>query len=259
MQVDPYRWHLTPSWLAHLYKAVTQQHHKELIPILRSVLRPDAVIFDVGAHAGQFAKLFASLAPAGRIWSFEPGSYARSILGMALWLNRVGNVTVVPMGLGESCSIGTLTLPVKRPGSYGFGLAHLGPSEARWSRVAAEPIALGTIDRFVESQSIDRLDFIKADIEGWEAAMLRGGLATLARLQPILLLELSADHLARAGDSLDGIFTTLRDLGYAPFLPDRSGRLAPLAAMNEGDIWWLPGHATAGRIDRDGSVRPSPP
>jgi FkbM family methyltransferase len=258
MQIEPYRWHLTPSWVAHLYKAVTQQHHKELIPILRSVLRPDAVIFDVGAHAGQFAKLFASLAPAGRIWSFEPGSYARSILGMALWLNRVSNVTVVPMGLGETCAIGTLTLPVKRPGSFGFGLAHLGPSEARWSRVAAEPIALGTIDRFVETQRIDRLDFIKADIEGWEAAMLRGGLATLERLRPMLLLELTENHLARAGDSLTGIFTTLRDLGYRPYLPDGAGGLAPLEAMREGDIWWLPKEAAPRHAQHDGSGKPRP-
>ncbi|MGB8843715.1 MAG: FkbM family methyltransferase, partial [Aliidongia sp.] len=154
MRLEPYRWRLSPSWLAHLYKAVVRQHHTELIPILRPLLAPDAVIFDVGAHAGQFAKLFAKLAPAGRVWSFEPGSYARSILRLSLCLNRIDNVTVVPMGLGESCAIGTLTLPIKRRGSFGFGLAHLGQTEERWRRVAAEPIALGTIDRFVETQGI---------------------------------------------------------------------------------------------------------
>jgi hypothetical protein len=129
MRLEPYRWRLSPSWLAHLYKAVMRQHHKELIPILRPLLAPDAVIFDVGAHAGQFAKLFAQLAPAGRVWSFEPGSYARSILALSLWLNRIANVTIVPMALGETCTIGTLTLPIKRPGAFVFGLAHLGQSE----------------------------------------------------------------------------------------------------------------------------------
>ena len=89
------------------------------------------------------------------------------------------NATIVPIALGERLGIGTLNLPVKRPGSYGFGLAHLGAVEARWSRVAAEPIAIGTIDEFVQSQRLERLDFIKADIEGWEAAMLRGGIVIL--------------------------------------------------------------------------------
>jgi FkbM family methyltransferase len=239
MQVEPYRWRLSAGYLAHLYKAVTQQHHRELIPLLQPLVPKDAVVFDVGAHAGQFAKLFARLAPQGRIWSFEPGGYARSILGTALWLNGIGNVTIVPMGLGERFGIGTLNLPVKRSGSFGFGLAHLGEGEARWSRVAAEPIAIGTLDGFVEAQGIDRLDFVKADIEGWEAALLRGGLAALRRFRPALLLELTQGHLARAGDTLDGAYALLRDLRYAPHLPER-GRLVPIEDRREGDIWFLP-------------------
>jgi FkbM family methyltransferase len=241
MQAEPYRWRLTPTYLAHLYKAVAQQHHRELLPILRRLVPRDGIIFDVGAHAGQFAKLFAQVAPAGRVWSFEPGSYARSILGAALWANRIDNVTVVPIGLGEACAIGTLTVPVKRPGSFGFGLAHLGGAEARWSRVATEPIALGTIDDFVDAQDIDRLDFIKADIEGCEAAMLRGGRDTLRRLQPALLLELTDGHLARLGDTLAGTVALLQGLGYRPFQPDASGALVPLSTVPDGDIWWLPG------------------
>jgi FkbM family methyltransferase len=239
MQVEPYRWRLSPSYLAHLYKAVAQQHHKELLPLLRPLVAPDAVVFDIGAHAGQFAKLFARLAPQGRVWSFEPGGYARSILRTALWLNGIGNVGVVPMGLGDGFGIATLHLPVKRRGSLGFGLAHLGASEARWDRVAAEPILLGTLDGFVQSQGIARLDFIKADIEGWEAAMLRGAAVTLRRLRPALLLELTAGHLARAGDTLAGTYALLRELGYAPFLP-AGGRLAPAPDLGEGDIWFLP-------------------
>jgi FkbM family methyltransferase len=240
MHIDPYRWRLTPTYLAHLYKAVGQQHHRELIPILRSLLAPDAVIFDVGAHAGQFAKLFSRLAPEGRVWSFEPGSYARSILRTALWLNGIANVCVVPIGLGDRAGIGTLSLPEKRPGSFGFGLAHLGDAEARWRRVAVEPIALGTIDDFACSQTIDRLDFVKADIEGWEAAMLRGGAGTLRRLQPALLLELTDAHLARAGDSLAGTWALLQGWGYAAFRPDGPAGLAPVETPAEGDIWWLP-------------------
>jgi FkbM family methyltransferase len=240
MRLEPYRWRLSSSWLAHLYKAVARQHHKELVPILRPLLAPDAVIFDVGAHAGQFAKLFAHLAPAGRVWSFEPGSYARSILRLSLWLNRIGNVTIVPMGLGETCAIGTLALPIKRPGVFGFGLAHLGQSEERWTHVAVEPIALGTIDRFVETQGIIQVDFIKADIEGWEGAMLRGGFEVLRRLRPVLLLELNETHLNRAGDTLSGVFAMLRDLGYRPYVPDGIGRLTPLDSISGGDVWWLP-------------------
>jgi FkbM family methyltransferase len=240
MQVEPFRWRPSGTYLAHLWKAVTQQHHKALLPTLRRLVPRDAVIFDVGAHAGQFAKLFAGLAPDGRIWSFEPGSYARSILRVALWLNGIRNVSVAPMALGETPGVGTLSVPVKRPGSYGFGLAHLGAAETRWQRIAAEPIALATIDGFAAAQAIDRLDFIKADIEGWEASMLRGGLETIRRLHPRLLLELDGHHLERAGDTLDGAFALLAGLGYRPFTLDKADRLVPLAVPADGDVWWLP-------------------
>ncbi|HVJ54934.1 MAG TPA: FkbM family methyltransferase [Aliidongia sp.] len=240
MQIEPFRWSPSGTYIAHLWKAATQQHHRELLPALRRLIPRDAVIFDVGAHAGQFAKLFASLAPDGRVWSFEPGSYARSILRVALWLNRVRNVSVVPMGLGETQGVASLSLPVKRPGSYGFGLAHLGAAEARWSRVAVEPIALTTLDGFAAAQGIDRLDFIKADVEGWEGAMLRGGIETLWRLKPRLLLELDTGHLARAGDTLGGTFELLAKLGYRPYSLDPSGGLVPVADPEEGDILWLP-------------------
>ena len=46
------------DWVAHVLKAGFQQHHRELIPLFAPHIAEDAVIVDVGAHAGQFARLF---------------------------------------------------------------------------------------------------------------------------------------------------------------------------------------------------------
>jgi len=58
---------LTPrqraSWLAHLFKAATQRHHTDLRPLFAPHVPEDAVVIDIGAHAGQFSKLFATMAP----------------------------------------------------------------------------------------------------------------------------------------------------------------------------------------------------
>jgi len=40
------------TWLAHLFKACFKQHHRELRAPLSRFIGPDAVVFDVGAHAG---------------------------------------------------------------------------------------------------------------------------------------------------------------------------------------------------------------
>jgi FkbM family methyltransferase len=236
----PYlRWHASPTYLAHLFKAVFKQHHKLLIPLLRRVIPEDGVVLDVGAHAGQYAKIFSRLAPRGQIYAFEPGSYARSILRVALACNRCRNVAVVPVALGACEGTEILTVPVKRPGSYGFGLAHFGP-ETRFPTTEREVVGVSTIDRMVELLGLTRLDFIKADIEGWELQLMRGGERAIRRFRPVMLLELNAQGLARAGDDLATAFAAIAGLGYRPAAGDLTGALTPVAGPRIGDIWWLP-------------------
>ena len=89
-------WRPSLRFFAHAAKAAFLRHHREMEPALRRLLPPDAVILDVGAHRGQFTKLFARLAPSGLVVAVEPGTYARAVLRVALWPNRVGNALVVP-------------------------------------------------------------------------------------------------------------------------------------------------------------------
>jgi len=239
MQVRPYRWRPSGSFAAHLWKAVTQQHHRALAPLIAQLVPGDAVVFDVGAHAGQFAKLFARRAAQGRVYAFEPGSYARSILRSAIWLNRLPNVAIVPVALGAETRLNVLTVPVKRSGASAFGLSHFGPAQARWNTVTEELVAQTTVDEAVSVLALTRLDLIKADIEGWELQMLRGARATLERLRPRLMLELSAGHLARAGDRSEDVFDFLASYRYRAFSM-AGGRLVRASVLSDGDYCFLP-------------------
>jgi FkbM family methyltransferase len=240
MRIDPYRWNLSSSTLAHLFKAITQQHHRALKSTIVRLVPPASVVFDVGAHAGQYTKLFARAAAEGRVYAFEPGSYARSILRTVVYLHRLDNVVVLPLALSGISGLGTLTVPLKNRGSLGFGLAHLGTPGDRWDRITQEIVALTTLDTVVAVLGLDRVDFIKADIEGWELRFLHGSRATLRRFRPHLLLELTGDHLARAGDRLDEAFAFLEELGYAAFEFVPGGELVPVAARRDGDFWFIP-------------------
>jgi len=53
----PPRGRVRLTFAAHLFKAITRRRHLELIPIPRPLPPEDAVVFDVGAHAGRMAKL----------------------------------------------------------------------------------------------------------------------------------------------------------------------------------------------------------
>ncbi len=203
------------AWLAHVFKAVTQQHHRELIPLFAPFVPRDALVLDVGAHAGQFAKLFAAMAPRGRVFAFEPSAYARSILTPAMAVGGRGRVEIVPVGLSDQPGERVLHTPIKRRGGLGFGIAHLGaPGDGEG---ADQTVALTTLDGFAKARGLVRLDFVKMDIEGWELRALMGGGRTLARFRPTLYLEIDAVMLARAGDDPPSLFGWLQALGYRAY------------------------------------------
>ena len=54
-----------------------------------------------------------------------------------------------------------------------------------------------------------------------------------------MLIELSAPHLARAGDRLDDAFAFLSGLGYTAFELAPGGGLVPVAAPHDGDFWFI--------------------
>ena len=234
-----YAGRVTPAFFAHLFKAVVKQHHRELVPLFRQVVARDAIVFDVGAHAGQFAKLFARLADRGFVFAFEPQSYARRILAAAIRCNRLKNVAVLPMALGDAAGVAMLSLPVKPSGSYGFGLANLGA--ARGGRNAeTEAVAVATLDQCVAALALNRLDLVKADIEGAELMMLKGATRTLETMRPALYLELDPSHLARCGGTLAEAWEFLTARDYRAYDPAPGRDRAPLAEPSGGDILWLP-------------------
>jgi FkbM family methyltransferase len=212
---------LTPrqraSWLAHLFKASTRQHHRELHTLFAPHVPRDGVIVDIGAHAGQFSKLFARMAPAGHVYAFEPSAYARSIMEPALRVNRIRNVTLTPAGLSDAAGRLTLHTPLKRSSALGYGVAHLGEASAATTATIDQAVELTTLDDFVALRGLARLDLIKADVEGWELRALKGGQAALRRFQPALYLEIDDVLLTRAGDSPGALFDWLGALGYRGF------------------------------------------
>jgi len=235
--IAPYRGRITAGLLAHLFKAVFKQHHREMRPLLAPLIPHDAVVFDVGAHAGQYTKLFARRARHGRVYAIEPQNYARRILRAAIRFNRLRNIEILPLALGAAPGTAILTIPVKASGSYGFGLAHLGP-HTRSGAAETETVKVTTLDTLAATLGLKRLDFIKADIEGWEQAMLEGGRATLTRFKPALLIELDDEYLRRAGGSVAAVWRMLTELGYRAYAGEPGG--AALDRPHGGDILFLP-------------------
>ena len=205
------------TYLAHLFKAITRKHHLEYLPVLKSSLSDDSIIIDVGAHSGQFTKLFSTIVPDGRVYAFEPGSYASSILKKVIDVHRLKNVTHVNKGLGEHYNKELLNIPVKKSGSLGFGLSHLGNDKQDVRTTLSETIEIITLDSFAEHERLEKINFIKADIEGWEMQLLLGAKSIIQKWHPILTLEVNRFFLSRAENTPEQLWKFLSDNGYEVF------------------------------------------
>jgi FkbM family methyltransferase len=189
-----------------------------------SFIKADSVILDVGANIGMLTMPFARAAGRGHVWSFEPDPNNRARLAEHVGLNALGNVTVLPVGLGE------------RSGS--FELYKVVASNSGMNRIlqgtAADPalphatIHVERLDDLWPTLGAARLDVMKIDVEGFEFSVLRGARATIERFQPVLFIELVDGNLRENGASAAELVAWLSSLDYS-ILEAESGRpLDPL-------------------------------
>lgn len=140
-------------------------------------IEPDDVVFDVGSWVGDFAA-YASVKKA-TVYAFEPSSklYNHTLLKTAE-LN--GNIYPVKKGLGDVSA----KVDIDETLSNSLSLK----IDAQQSHGADGTIEITTVDDFVRDNGLNRVDFIKADIEGHERYMLMGARETLGRFAPKLAI-----------------------------------------------------------------------
>lgn len=193
---------------------------EEEVAGLRSLVRPGAVCLDIGAEYGLYTWSLSALAgPTGKVHSVEPLHGPETWLRTAAALLGCDNVVVHRIALGARAQDGTMSLPRRRLLPV-HGRAYLtegssgpGPNvEFASSRPVRTPVR--TVDGLCHHMGLDRVDFIKADVEGAEAAVLSGARRTLLRHRPALLLEIEDRHLEKYGMKSGDLVSWLGALDY---------------------------------------------
>ena len=144
--------------------------------LFAAAAKPGAVVYDVGANVGFYSLLAARRAgPAGTVVAFEPLLRNLLFLRRHLELNRVANVDVVEAAVSEST------------GLQSFSTEHHA-SMGRLATDGALQVRTVSLDDVVFKDGRPRPHLIKMDIEGGEAAALRGGRRVLEECRPTLFL-----------------------------------------------------------------------
>ncbi|MEU4447901.1 FkbM family methyltransferase [Actinosynnema sp. NPDC050801] len=187
---------------------------------LRDVVRPGDVCVDIGAALGLYTVSLSRLVgPQGTVHSIEPLVFAHPALSFLLRPREGRNVVRHAVALGVSEGRELMSVPVRHgtpvtgrsfltSGADGLG------SNAEFADHLEVLVRTDTLDRFCAANAIDRLDFVKADVEGAELRVLQGGSETIERFRPKLLLEIEERHVLRFGYRARDVRDWLADRGY---------------------------------------------
>jgi FkbM family methyltransferase len=201
--------------------------------LMRHVLHSGMVAIDGGANDGLYS-LFASrlVAPGGRVVAVEPSSREFSRLEANLRLNAAANVTALRLALGQAP--GQARLAVAEAGHEGQNTIGEHVSNPKVETARHEDVEVDTIDRLVGQLGLERVDWVKLDVEGSEVAALRGGIETIQRYAPLVQVEVEAERLASQGMTKTDVVELLTELGYGLFVFDpTTGRLREAAIPDE--------------------------
>lgn len=150
---------------------------------LQHFLGPGQVFVDVGANVGVFTvKAAKEVGNDGLVIAVEPFIETAFRLSQNVQANGYRNVRIRNFCIGRDTGHARLHLNKNKPNSFS-----LIPNDNADS-VSVLSVSLDDLCRW---ENLERLDYLKIDAEGAEAAVLEGGQEAISRFRPIVQVEVT--------------------------------------------------------------------
>jgi len=197
------------------------------------LLSPGMTVVDGGANIGEYTLLASTaVGEGGTVHSFEPIPDNFNRLRGHVAVNGLHNVRMQQAALWDRTTTLTLGRDADLPG-------HGGAWSAGAQSGTVESVPAVSLDDYVASEAVERVDAVKLDIEGAEPSAVQGMLATLERDKPVMLVELH--EAARAASTAAAVMALVEPLGYRLWRidkedPARCGPVEDVAAMPPANV-----------------------
>lgn len=146
--------------------------------LLNHHLRPGMVVIDIGAHLGEYTLRASQLVgKTGQVHAFEPDPIVFRYLQQNAARSPLGNITVHQSAVANQQ--GEMQFAVQGEPS----ISSLIPSSGAFRQAPVRTISVPvqTIDAYCTEHNLERVDFIKIDIEGAELLAFNGAEEVLSR------------------------------------------------------------------------------
>ena len=172
---------------------------------LNRLLKPGSVVFDIGANIGYFTFLMSKLVGNnGQVHCFEPMDHAFKRLCFNMTLNPhlpLHNIRLHNKALSWCNSTSVECFESQ------FSSRVLAHSESKM-------VDFITLDDYFTDTLLDRLDFVKIDVDGYDYNVVQGGINVLRKYKPVVMAELCNRALLERGSDVSKYVTLFLECGY---------------------------------------------
>lgn len=185
----------------------------DLIEVARQIIGKKGVVWDIGANFGLFSfGLIPWLDSSSRFDLFEANPQLQIPLQASRSLqDKMERVHLHPYGVGRS--EGKLHFQIDRKN---LGASYVSDS-------GGMEISVISLDDFFKKNSIEKVDFMKLDVEGYEYEVLEGAADLLKdRKIAVIHCEISQENQKRRGRTTSDLSQLMKGYGYGAFFYKKS-------------------------------------
>lgn len=200
----------------------------EYVYHLPQLVRKGDTVLDIGANLGYYSRTLSRLVGSeGNVYAVEPVPPILAVLRRNL--RHCRNVEILPYALGtEDKPITMANDSARETGYFGTGQNFVNEDGQEAGSEFSAQMRRGS-ELFA---GLERLDFIKCDIEGYEVVVMNEMRPLLERFRPTVLIETGGDNRPR-------IVRLFTEMGYHGATLDH-GKERPLSETSTKDIIFRP-------------------
>ena len=196
------------------------EYEPRVTECIKRYVRVGFSCLDIGANFGYYSALLGRYAGReGAVHSFEPLPFYYQMAQRTIEDNGVSSqVRLNNVGLGaQDGEFVVYTFPDRTQGTASSN--DLGDPGAIPHRCKVT-----TLDEYADKVGLKSVDFIKADVEGDELSVFRGGKRLLSRSKAAIVFEVNINCMIARGNSPAMVEDFLRECGYKSFIEVRAHR-----------------------------------
>lgn len=203
---------VSTTYIKMIGMGMMKKKYAELF-FVKKVVKAGDVVLDIGANLGYYSTVMSKAAgTTGQLYAVEPIPLFAEVWKKNMAGYKKYEAKLFNCALGDTAKERVkMSIPIVN-GIVRHGLTKVVEEENKMESVLSFDVPMHVGDDLLQSEAINRLDFIKCDVEGYEQYVIPSLEKLIKQYKPILQIELSGE------DNKVSVIDFLLNLSYKIFI-----------------------------------------